>query len=346
MTKAVKLADIAERVGVSTVTVSKALSGQKGVSEEVRERIKQLADEMGYVKSVSAAKTKDKKSYTLGVIVAERYLEETQSFYWQLYQELSQSAMRKNCFTMLEVINTEDESGRQLPKILEEEKVEAFVVLGTFKRSYVSYVLRNAHVPIVFLDTLAAGEGCNAITSNNLMGAYQVVNYLFEMGHSRIGFVGTRLATASIDDRYLGYIKSCMEHGCSVREDWILDDRDRISGRFIFEKDFQLPEELPSAFFCNCDVAAELLVRKLEERGLHVPQDVSVAGFDDFTNAPYQKMGITTYAINTKEMAKRAVHVLIHKLENPAYAQGVYIVPGKFIERESVRREGPAVPFA
>ena len=101
MTKAVKLADIAERVGVSTVTVSKALSGQKGVSEEVRERIKQLADEMGYVKSVSAAKTKDKKSYTLGVIVAERYLEETQSFYWQLYQELSQSAMRKNCFTML-----------------------------------------------------------------------------------------------------------------------------------------------------------------------------------------------------------------------------------------------------
>ena len=74
MTKAVKLADIAERVGVSTVTVSKALSGQKGVSEEVRERIKQLADEMGYVKSVSAAKTKDKKSYTLGVILRRRSL--------------------------------------------------------------------------------------------------------------------------------------------------------------------------------------------------------------------------------------------------------------------------------
>ena len=68
MTKAVKLADIAERLGVSTVTVSKALSGQKGVSEEMREKIKQLADEMGYVKSVSSAKIKEKKSYTLAAV--------------------------------------------------------------------------------------------------------------------------------------------------------------------------------------------------------------------------------------------------------------------------------------
>ena len=84
MAKTVRLADIGERLGVSTVTVSKALSGQKGVSEELRGKIIRLADEMGYVKNTIDESRPVKESYTIGVIVAERYLQENQSFYWML----------------------------------------------------------------------------------------------------------------------------------------------------------------------------------------------------------------------------------------------------------------------
>ena len=81
MAKTIKMADIAGRLGVSVVTVSKALSGQKGVSDEMREKIKKVADELGYVRTVQEKSEKMQKSYTLGIIVAERFLADNQSFY-------------------------------------------------------------------------------------------------------------------------------------------------------------------------------------------------------------------------------------------------------------------------
>ena len=116
MAKAVKLADIAEQLGVSTVTVSKALSGQKGVSEAMREKIKQLADELGYKQPSAVKKEKSAKSYNIGVLVSEKYLGEYASFYWRMYQSVATRAVQKECFTMLEVVSLEDEAEANLPK--------------------------------------------------------------------------------------------------------------------------------------------------------------------------------------------------------------------------------------
>ena len=87
MAKAVKLADIAEQVGVSTVTVSKALSGQKGVSEEMREKIKNLAEELGYRSPSETKRQSAEKQYNIGVLIQEVYLDKYDSFYWKMYQE-------------------------------------------------------------------------------------------------------------------------------------------------------------------------------------------------------------------------------------------------------------------
>lgn len=345
MPKAVKLADIGQRLGVSTVTVSKALSGQKGVSNEMRMKIKQLADEMGYVKTEGTDKSKERKSYTFGIVVAERYLGENNSFYWRLYQELSQCAMRKNCFTILEVVNYEDEHAQKIPKMVLEHKIEAMVIMGTFITEYAKFLRHNISIPHVLLDTLANEEEYDTVVSNNMMGAYQVTNYLFDMGHKKIGFVGTRLATSSIDDRYFGYLKSAMEHGMDVQPEWLIEDRDRDTGQSDYNVHYQIPKQnMPTAFFCNNDVAANVMIRKLDEQGYSVPEDVSIAGFDNYIDDPFPKIGITTYAINTGEMAKRSVHILLHKLEDPNYGTGVYMIDGKFIERKSTRRIGPPIP--
>ncbi len=347
MPKTVKLADIAQRLGVSAVTVSKALSGQKGVSEEMREKIKLLADEMGYVKSVAPEKGKGHKSYTIGIVVAKRYLDEVQSFYWRVYQDLSQCAVSRNCFTMLEVVSYEDERQGNLPKMVTEGKVEAVIVMGAFKVEYARFLRQNINLPFILLDTLGPDAEFDAVVSNNMMGAYRVVNYLFQMGHSKIGFVGTRLATASIDDRYFGYLKSAMEHGMEVQPHWLVDDRDRDTGMGDYQAHYRLPDKdgMPTAFFCNCDKAAEVMVHKLSDYGYRVPEDVSLAGFDNYLADPLFQAGITTYAINTREMARRAVHILVHKLREPDYSAGVYMIDGTFIERESVRRIGPPIPF-
>ncbi|MEZ3437006.1 MAG: LacI family DNA-binding transcriptional regulator [Lachnospiraceae bacterium] len=343
MAKAVRLSDIGEQLGVSAVTVSKALSGQKGVSDDLRQRIIELADELGYTKTKSGVE--EKKSYTLGLVVAERYLKEGQSFYWNLYQEVLQKAIARNCFLILEVITYEAEREPELPKVLSEQKIDGIIIMGTFKAEYVSFLAENIKIPSLSLDTLGIMDTHDSVVSNNLMGGYRMTNYLFEMGHSRIGFVGTRLATDSIDDRYLGYLKSLMAHGVRQKEEWIIEDRDREMGRIDPGKKFCLPEEMPTAFFCNCDVAADILIHKLNAAGYMVPEDISVAGFDNYLISQSGKPGITTYEIHIDEMAERAVHILVHKLKNMNYSTGVFLLPGTFIERDSVRRIGSAVPF-
>ena len=312
MAKAVRLADIGKKLNVSTVTVSKALSGQKGVSEELRAKIIQLADEMGYQKSESRKNTNEGKSFTLGIIVADRYVSENQSFYWKLYQEIARQAVSRTCFAMLEVISIEVEKRRELP--------------------------------LISLDTTGRGKSSDCVVSNNLMGGYEMTNYLFYMGHSKIGFVGKRLMTTSIDDRYFGYLKSLMEHGVPWREDWVIDDRDS-DGVMDNEKEFILPEDMPTAFFCNSDLAASMMYQKLVREGYDVTGDISIVGFDNYLADQFAGIGLTTYEIDTKEMAKRVVHIILHKLLNARYSTGTFVIPGRFIERESVRRIGPPVPF-
>lgn len=342
MAKAIKLADIAKQIGVSTVTVSKALSGQKGVGEELRMQIVNLADEMGYVRLRTAEK--ERKSYTVGVVVAERYLQESQSFYWKLYQEMAKKAITRSCFTMLEVIGYEIEKKLELPKIASEKKADGIIVIGDFKAEYMLFLEEKLAIPFINVDTTNAGEGCDSVVFNNMMGGYRMTNYLFEMGHKKIGFVGTRLVTSSIDDRYLGYVKSLMEHGERVEEDWIIDDRDREFGKVDYERRFHLPENMPTAFFCNCDLSAGLMIRKLTESGYKVPDDVSVVGFDNYVSNQLEEVKLTTYEINTTEMAKRAVHILLHKIDNAGYTGGMFMLGGTFIERESAIRVGPPVP--
>lgn len=344
MAKNVRLSDIADKLNVSTVTVSKALSGQKGVSDELRERIIELADKMGYTKTERTET--EHKSYTIGVIVADRYLKENQSFYWKIYQEISRKAISVNCFPLLEVISHDAEEKCELPRVITEKKVDGLIIMGAFHKQYADYLIKEVEEPLINLDTTTGWENCDCVVVNNLLGGYQMTNYLFELGHDKIGFVGTRLATSSIDDRFLGYCKSLMEHGIELRKDWVLDDRDREFGVVESKTKFILPDEMPTAFFCNCDLSASLLIKKLEEHGYKVPQDVSVVGFDNYVADQFSHVGITTYEIDTVDMAKKAVHIIVHKIKNEAYTAGVYTLAGKVIERNSAMRTAPPVPFA
>ena len=151
MVKSVKLADIAERLGVSVVTVSKALSGQKGVSEELRTKIKILADEMGYT-PIHSPQGERPKSYTIGIITFEEYFTKFASFYWKMYQELATRVVRKNCFSMLEVISNFDEVNLIAPKMTEEVRVDGIIVIGKPKKDYMKILYQNKKVPMVFLD--------------------------------------------------------------------------------------------------------------------------------------------------------------------------------------------------
>lgn len=342
MAKKVTMSDIAKELSVSTVTVSKALSGQKGVSEELRDEIIKLAASRGYKKSEAREITG--KPHNIGVIVAERFLEGEQSFYWNLYQEFNKRAAERGSMTFLEVINNQSEEGGVVPKLLHGRRVEGLVVMGTFVRSYRDKIMTEADVPLVFLDADSESGKFDSIVSDNVLGGSQMTDYLFSLGHKDIAYVGTLHATNSIDERYLGYVKSLMNHGFDSSSAKQIDDR-AIHGLMFSADELKLPRKMPTAFFCNCDVAAMILIEKLTKAGLSVPGDVSVVGFDNYVNEGDDPEFLTTYALDPARMAKRAVHIMIRKIENVNYSTGKFVLPGWVIERASAKKAGRAVPF-
>ncbi len=334
MAKEVRMADIAKQLGVSTVTVSKALSDQKGVSEEMREKIKALAEELGY-KSNAAAKKEAKRSYNIGVLVEEIYIERYSSFYWEFYQKINTSAGEENCFVILEVLSVENEKDLIEPKIVQENKIDGLMILGRVPTEYLAMLKKKAKIPVVYMDFYDQKIKGDSVISNSFYGAYHITNYLFEMGHRKIGFVGTIMATESIMDRYLGYQKAMIEHNEPVHEEWIIQDREKHV--YIYEQ-LPLPKELPTAFVCNSDLTASRLIRSLRECGLQVPKDISVVGYDDYLYPGLCDVGITTYSVDMNRMAKLGIEILIERINGEQRHIGMQVVEGDLVIRESTRK--------
>ena len=340
--KKVGMKDVAEQAGVSVVTVSNALAGKPGVSPELRDEIVKTAERLGYERREK--KQQQKSRHMIGVIVSERYLRESQSFYWRMYQELSLLSSRYKMLTMLEVVEVAVEEAPGLPNIVLQKKADGLIVLGPFKPEFLHLLNDRADVPLLGLDTLYDELNGDSVVGNNIIGGSSMTNYLLDRGHDRIGFVGTLFSTPSIDNRYLGYLRALMFRGLRPHDAWIVNDRDRETGMVGVDGTFELPEgDMPTAFFCNCDVSAEILIGKLREQGYAVPGDVSVVGYDNYLPEPKETIGITTYEMKVQEMSEQALYLMKKRFKHPELVPQITIARGELLERESVSTLGPAV---
>lgn len=332
MGKKITMRDIANELQVSTVTVSKALSDREGVSEEVRNRIKQKAEEMGYRYHSLAKGMKEGVSYNVGVVVAERFFSDN-AFYSNLYQRLVIELGKANYSCILEILSYEDEKLDVLPKMVSGNKIDGLIVLGQLKKHYIN-VLKQEDIPYIFLDFYDEHFAIDSVVSDSVYGTYILTNYLLENGHQRIGFVGDVTATSSILDRYLGYYKALLQQGIPLKEEWVIKDRDE-NGKFIR---LELPDEMPEAFVCNCDEIAYRLIEQLKESGYRVPEDVSVVGFDDYIYASLCSPQLTTFRISQEMMAETAVDALARKMRDSSYHAGRKVISGNIIIRDSVQK--------
>lgn len=325
--------DIADKIGVSSVTVSKALNDKEGVSEELKCKIKELADEMGYRYNALAKSMKDGLSYNIGVIIPERFAGINQSFYLLVYQNITRVLENHGYYGILHILSSDDEKLLQLPRIYYEKKVDGFIILGQTSKSYIEKI-QSIDSPKVFLDFYDDHADIDSVITDNFYGAYEITNYLIHNGHRDIGFIGNLYSTSSIQDRYLGYYKSLLEHCIDLKEENIINDRDE-NGAYI---DIEVPEKLPTAFVCNCDQVAHHLVHKLTKLGYSVPEDCSVVGFDNDVYAAITDPGLTTVEVDVEEMAKNAVNFILEKVKDQEKSFGRVLVKGKIIYRNSVKQ--------
>ena len=331
MRNLVTMKDIADELDITVMSVSKALSGKDGVSEDLRAKILAKAEELGYKKNQNSSND-DASSHNIGILIAERSLN-ANATYMSLQQPLIANLTQLNYYGITEIISDETEHLLILPKILKESKVNAFIILGQLSKEYVQ-ILKDTKKPFLFLAHIYDDLNEGGIITDNLYAGYTLANYLIDQGCKTIGFVGNIQFAEIVMDRYLGIAKALLRHGLDLRKDFIIPD----VTEFGEEISLMLPDKMPDAFICNDCRTAYKLIHNLEGLEYSIPKDISVAAFDDGIFADIGIPKLTTYSINYNTMAQLAAESIVLKLENPNFHIGKKVVHGNVVVRDSVRK--------
>jgi DNA-binding LacI/PurR family transcriptional regulator len=192
-------------------------------------------------------------------------------------------------------------------------------------------------VPLVMLDSYYRDLPCPAVTSANIEGAYEATSVLITAGHREIGFIGPTNLTTSHEERWFGYWKAMRDHGLSVDSGYCLteskgyDETKREIAEWLEGLD-----KLPSGFFCGNDRIAYILAGLMKERGISVPEQVSIVGYDDLQYGAIPDLQVTTVRVEKEKMCQAAAELLLSISGRNREMMRVF-VPSTLVIRESIR---------
>ncbi len=322
---------IADRIGISKVSVSKALNGQPGISPGLRRKIQETALEMGYTRQGENGQKRRK----LAFVVPKRFFLKNENFYTTIYYYLNRKCQISGQALSNFVVDNEEEKDLAVPALLSAGVFEGIFIAGEIDEKYLNALVRLG-IPIVLIDFYKASVNLDCIISDNFYLGYCATVRLLENGHRKIGFVGDTRETASIMDRYYGYCKALRQSGLPVDDRWHIVNNDPRTG--VYSLDLALPEELPTAFVCHCDMAAHFLMQSLAKAGLSVPRDVSLVSFDNTDLSRFTAPKLSTFNIDRRKIALEAFNRMMGRLaDRGGEPQRIY-VDGSFISRESIRK--------
>ena len=322
--------DIADRLGISKVSVSKALSCKPGISDALRSRILAAAREMGYDRAPQETARR------FAFVVSKNFFLETDAFYSEMYFQFDRLCGEQGYSTALVIVSNAELEPPRLPVQLQMEEFSGVAAAGQMPDDFVR-LLEKPGRPLVLMDfNSSAVTACALLTENYYWGA-MVTQRLVDRGHRKIGFVGQPGATKSITDRYLGYQRSLLLNRLPFRPEWVLVNNDTATG--LYTPSIRLPEDLPTAFVCHCDMAAYYLLGTLRQNGLECPRDVSVISFDNTRLAETCRPALTSVSIDTGAFARKALELLT-SAEARAVSRRLFL-PASLVERQSVG-DGPA----
>ena len=348
MNKKVTIQDIADALGISRNTVSKAINNTEGLADATREKILQKAIEMGY-KQFSYAGSLAAISGATAATEAELpaapgYQREialltgsflSHSHFASLMLDKFQREISQLGYTM----NTHRVTGTELanktlPITMNMEQVKAIMCIEMFDWDY-DEMLCGLDIPVLFVDGPAKRSGKNLpadqLYMDNTTEITRFVNDMLDKGLTRIGFIGNYDHCQSFYERYTAYYLTMVMAGHNV------EDRFVIKYNQLSEMQDQISalKELPDVFVCANDFVATDLMQTLAAVGKRVPEDVRICGFDDSAESRLSKPALTTVHIHTQIIAFSAVHLLISRIKEPSLDYRTVHTETNLIYRES-----------
>ena len=312
----VTIRDVAAKAGVSPATVSLVLNNKTGVGDKTRDEVFHAVNELGY--KISREKKVRKFGGVIRFLKIARHghiLNRDHNVFISDYIEGLEKEASEYGY-VLEIRNYEGFNPDQILRELDESTPVGVVVLATELNEEDIPLFEAVKIPIVFIDTSHPYSPFDFIDMDNEGALFSIISAFKERGHKRIGLVKSSIETRNFRQREKSFYDALQYFGLEINKHW------EYSVDSTFEQSYQdmkellkKDRELPTALFCVCDIITFGCMKALKERGISIPGDISLIGFDDLPSGSHSDPPIASIKVSKRRIGRRAFQLLKRRLE-------------------------------
>ena len=308
------LDEIARRAGVSRSTVSRVINDHPNVSEEVRNRVKEIIEETGYQPNLAARSLASQKSKVIGLVIPRQI----QTLFTDPYFPLLTLGITQACnhfdYTLsLFLLETIDDERKLFPRISRSGLLDGVIVQSTREGDIAIPLLVENQVPFVVIGRPFDTPEASYVDVNNPKAAFMAVEHLIKLGRKRIAAITGPLSHNVGRDRQAGYQQALKRYGLPLDDDLL------VEGDFTEQSGYKAAQTLLAMNFDAVFVASDSMaigaLRKFREAGTHIPDEIAVVGFDDLPIAASATPSLTTVHQPIRRSGFKAVELLIEIIE-------------------------------
>jgi LacI family transcriptional regulator len=327
----VTIIDVAAQAGVSFGTVSRVINNDIHVKKETRERVLQTMERLGFVVNRQARSLAGGRSNSIGVLVPDLGTGYIGEIIRGIDAELSLTNLDLILYTTHRTASKESNYVANLATGM----VDGLLLV--LPRSPADFIgnLTQRKFPFVLIDHQGTGRDCPAVGATNWQGAFNATEYLVKLGHTRIGFITGSMDLGCAIDRLDGYRSALRTHHVAEAPELIFEgdffQPDGYAGASVL-LDLPVP---PTAIFASNDVMAMGVMDAVRNRGLRIPDDISIIGFDNIPQSELVRPALTTVSQPLEKMGRVATQMLLDLLKNPKKVAERIELPTELVARES-----------
>jgi len=336
---AIKLSDIAKLAGTSSSTVSLALNNKPGVSEEVRARVKQIADELGYNRSKPQKVIPAAEELVCFLRIAKHghtVNRDHDIFIADYIDGLSQECKRLNL--NLQILSFSSVPVDKVVVAMHDHPAAGFIVLGTELDIDDVRLFGSLDKACVFLDLYEDFLPFDFVDMNNKDSIFALLSYLYGKGHREIGFVRGTFQTPNFSMREEAFRQGLARQKLAFNDKYIFTVDQTFHGAYRdMKKILGTAPPLPTALVCDNDIIACGCLKAIKEHGIKVPEDLSIVGFDNLPLSSVVDPPLTTIEVSKAQIGRTAIELLYRRIHATSALEATKVlISGSLVERGSV----------
>lgn len=334
---AVTIKDVAALAGVSPSTVSRTCKNNPSISEETKERVRKAMAELGYEPNFQASNLASQNSRTIGIILPASAKEVYEnSFYLEAIQGISHYCNGRQYMTTIVTGQDEAEILDAVRSMSRSGKVDGFIVLYSKKEDpVIDYLFNEGLLYILIGKATQYTNQTIYIDNDNLLAGREAAEYLYQLGHRRIAYLGSDSSLMFSADRKAGYQLALASHQLPVRPEYCVEVKNVSENNEETIRGLLMQKDRPTAILVSDDILAVSLERVCLENHLAIPEDLSIISFNNSLFARLTSPQLTSIDIGAGQLGSEAASQIINHIENPNLLATKIIVPHHLIERDS-----------